>query len=123
ATAGTRGKEPPYLPVLALILLSPAYFTSRSNKDEGVSGPGTPTEFNDRVWKYGLTAVYFNNGRVTSWDISPLNPIRPDGKRGAELVAALVEVVAEQRGGQRCVDEAGGDEVHPDGRHFERQVG
>ena len=84
---------------------------------------GTPTEFNDRVWKYGLTAVYFNNGRVTSWDISPLNPIRPDGKRGAELVAALVEVVAEQRGGQRCVDEAGGDEVHPDGRHFERQVG
>jgi hypothetical protein len=34
----------------------------------------------------------------------------PDGQRRAELVAARFEVVAEQRRGQRRVDETGGDE-------------
>jgi hypothetical protein len=47
----------------------------------------------------------------------------PDGQCRAELVAALVEVPAEQRRGQRRVDEAGGDEVDPDRRQFDRQVG
>ena len=35
----------------------------------------------------------------------------PDGQRGAELVAALVEVVAQQRCRQGRIDEAGRDEV------------
>jgi hypothetical protein len=35
----------------------------------------------------------------------------PDGKRGAELIAAVFELIAEERCRQRCVDEAGGDEV------------
>ncbi len=33
----------------------------------------------------------------------------PDGKLGAELIAALVQFIAEQRGGQWCVDKTGGD--------------
>jgi hypothetical protein len=44
-----------------------------------------------------------------------------DGKRGAKLIAAVFELIAEERCRQRCVDEAGGDEVDSDG--CERQVG
>ncbi len=46
-----------------------------------------------------------------------------DGKRGAKLIAAVVELIAEQRCGQWCIDEAGGDEVDSDGREFEREAG
>ena len=46
-----------------------------------------------------------------------------DRQRGAELLAARLEPVAEQRRGQRRVDEAGGDEVDPDRRELEREVG
>src|SRR6185312_5604066 len=47
----------------------------------------------------------------------------PDRERRAQLVAALVEVVAEEPGGQGGVDESGGDEVDPDRCEFEREVG
>ena len=47
----------------------------------------------------------------------------PDGQRGPQLLAALVQVTAEQRGGQRRVNEARRDEVDPDRRHFDGQVG
>ena len=47
----------------------------------------------------------------------------PDGERGAKLIAAVVELVAEERCRQRCVDEAGGDEVDSNGREFEREAG
>ena len=47
----------------------------------------------------------------------------PDGERGPELVAACAEPGAEQRCRQRGVDEAGGDEVDPDRRHLDREVG
>src|ERR1017187_6898186 len=46
----------------------------------------------------------------------------PDGKRGAKLLAAVFEFIAEERCRQRCVDEAGGDEVDSDGRELEREV-
>ena len=39
---------------------------------------------------------------------------RPDRQRRAELLAARVELVAEQRRRQRRVDEPGRDQVHPD---------
>ena len=35
----------------------------------------------------------------------------PDRKRGAKLIAAVFQFIAEQRCRQRCVDETGGDEV------------
>ncbi len=47
----------------------------------------------------------------------------PDGKRGPKLIPAVFEFIAEERCRQRCVDEAGGDEVDSDGRELERQVG
>jgi hypothetical protein len=45
----------------------------------------------------------------------------PDGERRAQLVASGVESVADQRGGQRGVDEAGGDEVDPNRSELERE--
>jgi len=46
----------------------------------------------------------------------------PDGKRGAQLIAAVFELIAQDRRRQRRVDEAGGDEVDADGCELERQV-
>jgi hypothetical protein len=46
-----------------------------------------------------------------------------DGKRGAELMAAVLQLIAEERCRQGCVDEAGGDEVDSDGCELKRQVG
>src|SRR5690349_14089169 len=41
-----------------------------------------------------------------------------DRQRRAEILAAPVEVVAEQPGRQGCVDESGGDHVDPDRGEF-----
>jgi len=46
----------------------------------------------------------------------------PDGKGRSELIAAVLELIAEERCRQRCVDEAGGDEVDPDGSELQREV-
>ena len=46
-----------------------------------------------------------------------------DRQRRAELVAASFEVLAEQRPGERRVDESGRDQVDPDRRDFDREVG
>src|SRR5580692_7862660 len=45
-----------------------------------------------------------------------------DGKRGAKLVAAFFELIAQQFRGQRRVHESRGDEVDSHGRDFKRQV-
>src|SRR2546428_2221919 len=47
----------------------------------------------------------------------------PDGKRGAELIAAVFELIAGGRWRQRGVDGAGGDGVDPGGRGLARPVG
>ena len=51
-------------------------FTVDSTKKEVLAVQGPPTEFNDRVFTYGNSKVYFSNGRVTSWDNSPSHPLR-----------------------------------------------
>jgi outer membrane protein assembly factor BamE (lipoprotein component of BamABCDE complex) len=55
---------------------SVGYFTVGSTKDEVLAVQGAPTEFTERVWKYGSSSVFFNNGRVVSWDIWPGAPLR-----------------------------------------------
>lgn len=52
------------------------FFSVGSTKDEVLAVQGTPTEFNESVWKYGYSSVTFRNGRVATWDISSLNPLR-----------------------------------------------
>src|SRR5215469_8501377 len=42
----------------------------------------------------------------------------PDGQSGTQLIAALVEVIAEQGGRQRGIDEASGEKVDPDRCHL-----
>lgn len=37
---------------------------------------GDPLHATDQVWEYGLSRVYFNNGRVVGWSESPLNPLK-----------------------------------------------
>jgi len=44
-----------------------------------------------------------------------------DRERPAQLVAARLELVSEQRRRQRGVDEAGRDEVDPDRRQLKRE--
>src|SRR5262245_47902372 len=46
----------------------------------------------------------------------------PDRQRRTKLLAACVEPVGEDRRRERCVDEAGGDRVHADGRYLQREV-
>src|SRR5262249_8153441 len=46
-----------------------------------------------------------------------------DVERGEEVTATLFEVIAEKRSRQGCVDEAGSDQVDPDWRELERQIG
>jgi outer membrane protein assembly factor BamE (lipoprotein component of BamABCDE complex) len=55
---------------------SHGYFTVGSTKDEVLAVQGTPTQFSDRVFSYGLSEVFFQSGRVVSWNISPLNPLK-----------------------------------------------
>src|SRR5262249_8684540 len=45
-----------------------------------------------------------------------------DRQRRTELLAALVQLTAEDRRRQGCVDETGRDEVHADRRELERQI-
>jgi hypothetical protein len=52
------------------------YFTVGSTKDEVLTVQGTPTEFNDRVWKYGSSSVFFSGDQVTSWDVWPGSPLK-----------------------------------------------
>jgi hypothetical protein len=51
-------------------------FTVGSTKDEVLTLQGTPTRFSERVWEYGLSRVYFDNGRVTRWDEWPRDPLK-----------------------------------------------
>ena len=52
------------------------YSTVGSSKDEVIAVQGTPTEFNDLVWHYGYSKVYFQDGHVKSWDILYSNPLK-----------------------------------------------
>ena len=95
-------------------LVSPCSHASLAAGDEllpAVDVVGRASE--SRVGHY----VYSERGDVGRFDDTP------DGKRGAKLIAAVFEFIAEERCRQRCVDEAGGDEIDSDGRELERQVG
>jgi hypothetical protein len=54
------------------------YFTVGSTKDEVLAAQGTPAEFTESFWKYGSSTVYFQSGRVTSWNILPDSPLKAE---------------------------------------------
>jgi len=47
-------------------IVSNEYFTLGSTKDEVIAIQGTPTQFDDQVWTYGYSKIFFTNGRVSS---------------------------------------------------------
>ena len=65
------------------------YFTAGSTKDEVLAVQGTPTHFTDAEWGYGLSSVYFSNGRVVSWRNYSSTPLSvrmlPTGHGGTNL--------------------------------------
>ena len=67
-------------------------FTVGSTKDEVLAVQGTPTSFSEDRWSYGLSAVDFQGGRVTTWDVSPYNSLRvkmvPDSHSNANAARA-----------------------------------
>jgi hypothetical protein len=51
-------------------------FTMGSTKAEVLAAQGRPMRDGDEEWDYGASKVYFDNGRVSGWQESYLNPLR-----------------------------------------------
>jgi hypothetical protein len=47
---------------------SPTHFTVGSSKDEVLAVQGTPDAFDESKFDYGTSRVYFDKGKVSSWD-------------------------------------------------------
>lgn len=47
-----------------------------STKEEVRSLQGAPVIESESVWDYGLSKVYFENGRVAGWSNSPMRPLK-----------------------------------------------
>jgi hypothetical protein len=54
------------------------FFTVGSTKDEVLAVQGTPTKFTDTTLTYGLSDVFFANGRVVSWNQYATNPLKAE---------------------------------------------
>ena len=55
---------------------SKTYFTLGSTKGEVAAIQGTPNSFSETHFSYGLSRVYFRNGKVSSWNIYSTSPLR-----------------------------------------------
>ena len=55
---------------------SKTYFTVGSTKGEVAAIQGTPDSFTDTEFEYGLSSVYFRNGRVMGWNLYSSNPLK-----------------------------------------------
>ena len=51
-------------------------FTIGSTQDEVLAIQGTPTAFNENVWRYGESSVQFRDGRVVDWRTAPGAPLK-----------------------------------------------
>jgi hypothetical protein len=52
------------------------YFTVGSTKNDVVRVQGAPSSLTGNVFRYGLSEIYFKNGRVESWHIDPSSPLK-----------------------------------------------
>jgi len=62
--------EPPYS------VLPAGFLTIGSSKADVLRIQGTPTHLSDTEWGYGLSSVYFSNGRVVSWQNYSSSPLK-----------------------------------------------
>ena len=68
---------PPNLPGgLAQSVSAHAYVTVGSTYDAVRAIQGPPTWATDRIWEYGGSRLYFQEGRVIGWDIWPGSPLK-----------------------------------------------
>lgn len=52
------------------------FFGRGSTKEDVLAAQGRPDRDAGSVWDYGLSRVYFENGRVTGWHEAQYNPLR-----------------------------------------------
>ena len=52
------------------------YFTIGSTKSEVARIQGTPDSYTDKMFRYGLSRVFFQDGRVTDWSNSTYDPLK-----------------------------------------------
>lgn len=55
---------------------TPSHFTIGSSKAEVVRVQGQPSRVIGDAWDYGVSRVYFSDGKVIGWDNSPLTPLK-----------------------------------------------
>jgi hypothetical protein len=55
---------------------APQRFSTGSTMDEVRAIQGPPLRESDSVWDYGLSRVYFRDGRVSGWQDSPYHPLK-----------------------------------------------
>lgn len=68
----------------------PGFFTVGSTKDDVLRTQGSPKTMAENRWAYGLSSVQFQSGRVVTWNVSPLNPLKAvllPGNRNDALAA------------------------------------
>ena len=69
----------PQNPLQAKLVTTPTnktHFTVGSTIEEIATIQGTPTSFTENYYNYGLSTVYFKNGRVTRWYESASDPLK-----------------------------------------------
>lgn len=76
-----RWEEKPENPLRADVLsglerINPGFFGLGSTKDEVLAVQGRPDRDAGSVWDYGLSRVFFDNGRVTGWHEAQYSPLR-----------------------------------------------
>jgi len=52
------------------------HFRVGSDQDDVIALQGTPSAYEDDMWMYGASAVYFDHGRVVGWRSSRLVPLK-----------------------------------------------
>lgn len=72
----TAASESPSLLVYPADEPGVPHFTVGSTRSDVVKVQGTPTKIAGNVFKYGLSEVYFQDGRVQSWHTDPGSPLK-----------------------------------------------
>lgn len=53
----------------------PAFITKGASKSEVLALQGPPLRQTETEWDYGLSRIYFQNGKVIDWYENPMNPL------------------------------------------------
>jgi hypothetical protein len=68
---GMLGKDPARRPTIAQVHQALSLIRAKASNIQG-----TPTAFNENVWRYGASSVQFRDGRVADWSTAPGAPLK-----------------------------------------------